>query len=151
MSIPNEFWAVSPFEHLSEAQRFDLAGCCDFTSYAAGDAIYSAGTPSDGAFLVLSGSVAMTDPTMAAHGESEQTLTPGAFFSRGSLLEPMNHRHNCIAETNTVVAFLSRDAFLDAVGRDRSFSFRVIDDIVQRGSDEVRSLNHAIHGILGRS
>ncbi|MFT6397044.1 MAG: signal-transduction protein with cAMP-binding, CBS, and nucleotidyltransferase domain [Bradymonadia bacterium] len=151
MSIPNEFWTSSPFEQLSDAQRSDLATCCDFSSYAAGKSIYEAGAPATGAYLLLSGTVGMTDPGMASLGDTEQTLDAGSFFSRGSLLAAVNHRHHCVARTDTVVALLSRNAFLEAVTRDRSFSFRVIDDIVQRGSEEVRSLNHAIHGLLSAS
>ncbi len=151
MGIPYEFWASSPFEGLSEVQRNDLANCCTFSAHKAGEPIYEVGSAAAGAYLLLSGTVLMTAPGSPTFENTEQVINAGAFFCRGSLLDAVDHRHSCVAQTDAVVAFLSREAFLEAVSRDRSFSFRVIDDIVMRGSEEVRHLNNAIHGLLSGS
>jgi CRP-like cAMP-binding protein len=153
VSIPSEFWAESPFDTLDADERAEFDAACETRAFAPGDLVYEAEKHSKGMYVLTSGSLALLDKAMATLSATGEVVVdePGAAFSRGSLLETFPHRHECVAKSASEVAFLSREAFMTAFDANQAFALRLVDYIVQRGSDDVRALNQAIHGLLSES
>jgi len=153
LSIPANFWAKTPFDSLDADERAEFEAACEIRSFSAGDVLYEAEKNSKGLYILISGALALADRTMATLSAGGEVVVDeaGALISRGSLLETFPHRHECTAKSAATVAFLPRGVFLKAFETNRPFTLRLIDFIVQRGSDDVRALNQAIHGLLSES
>lgn len=153
MTIPAELWARPSFDRLDEAGRRGLEAAVEVRRFSAGEVVYEAGLDSKGMYILVSGELSLFDRVMATlSGDAEVVIErPGSLVSRGSLLDTFPHRHDCVARSACELLFLSREAFDAALEANEPFSLRLVDYLVQRGSDDVRALNQAIHGTLSQS
>ena len=153
MSIPAEFWAKGPFDALDADERAEFEAACEIRTFDAGEVLYEAEKNAKGMYILIAGSLGLLDRIMATLNASGEVVVDevGAVISRGSLLDSFPHRHECVAKTEIQVAFLARETLLAAFEDNRPYAFRLIDFMVQRGSDDVRALNQAIHGLLSEN
>lgn len=149
-AVPEGFWTNPPFDAFSPDERVALLESGEIVSFDDGDIIYEPHTTSAGAYVLLDGGVELGDPLMESVGGSSPTVfdKPGTLFSRGSLLEPFEHRHRCRARGETRLLLIPRDVFLARFGTGASFATRLLDYLVRRTSHEVRALNAAVHSFL---
>lgn len=151
--IPEELWARAPFDRLDETGRRGFEEAAELRRFSAEEVIYEAGGDSKGMYIIASGQISLFDRVMATlSGDAEVIIDQrGALVSRGSLLDAFQHRHDCVARTDCELLFLSREAFETAFEANEPFALRLVDYLVQRGSDDVRAFNQAIHGTLSQS
>lgn len=114
--------------------------------FPAGAAIFSAGDPGDGFYLVESGRVRIAAEVGGQEARLLATIGPGDFFGEMAVLDDAPRSAAATAETATGTIFLGRDEFLRLLdqqpqlalnlirefsGRMRALNQRYIDEVVQ--------------------
>lgn len=151
MSDPFEaMWKSEPFDAYAPVDRERLRAIASVHEYEDGAVVYESGSASSGAYVLLDGCVALSDPhgaTVRSRGPTS-LATGGTMFSRGSLLGEFDHRHRCVAQGPTTLLHVPRDAFRSDFADGRMYALLLLDFVVREASREVRDVNAAIHSIL---
>lgn len=114
-----------------------LAASGEKRSYRAGAVIFAAGTPGYGFYVVQSGRVQLT----AVVGDNQPrvlaTVGPGDFFGEMAVLDDAPRSATALAEIDTVVLFLGRDALLHLLDARPRLAL----DLIREFSRRMRALN----------
>lgn len=139
-------YETEPFDAFADEDRAALESIGTLLTFQDGDIVYEPGTASDGAYVLVDGCVALSDPKLT--GGPVSFTDHGTVVSRGSLLTGFDHRHLCRAQGRTTLLFVPRDAFQERFAAGEMFALLLLDYVVRQASSEVRKLNAAIHSLL---
>lgn len=103
---------------LSEEDRLALASYAAKATWPAGFIVYNAGTPADGAFVVLRGRIVLRNRIKGGRGFVPAVATPGETFGAEGLAEGVTYATDARAEDETETLHLSR-ARVRALARER--------------------------------
>jgi CRP-like cAMP-binding protein len=111
--------------------------------YAAGQAIFYEGNPSQGIYILCSGSVKLTQSSQAGQRQIIGIVSPGDLIEKCALFHPGAHSSTAEAMAQVEVSFFDRQEFLDLLKRHPSLSIRLITVLSQeaeKGWERSRSL-----------
>lgn len=120
--------AALPFEHLSEAVLERLAAAAETVAFAAGQAVYEAGTSSDDLYIVVRGAVRLerADRVAATIG----IVHAGEAFGWTALANAAARRNSAVAVGATLLLRLVGGALIEIVTRDAGEGRVAREDIV---------------------
>lgn len=155
-TLPDALWSAIPFDAFDAEARAALAAASDVVEVSDGDAVYLAGDTATGLYVLLEGAVRLVDPLLSsfagdASEAGERFEDAGTIISKGSVLEPFEHRHHLYAAGNARLLTLSRAAFEELFDKGSPVAFRLLDFLVRNISADVRGLNRAIQELLAES
>ncbi len=141
--------AVGLFGSLTPSDRTALAAAMELVEAPAGALLHAPGEDAPGLDVLLSGTVVRDDPALAIlTARSGEIDEPGAFFSKGALILPVQHRHRLRAVSDVRLARLGRDVFLDALSNGASWAQALLDALLLAIGDDIRDVNEAIRQLL---
>ena len=97
--------AVPGFESVDEETLLSLIGDSANLFWPAGSTVFERGTPSDGLYIVLSGSVRVLD----ASGADVAGLGSGDFFGESSLLLGTAHQHDVVVDESAELMVVPKE------------------------------------------
>ena len=115
---------VPLLKNLSTREKSVISDALEPCSYADGAEIMRIGTTGDFFFVLISGSVSVTD----AAGEQLATRSAGEYFGEAALLSNAPRMATITASGPCQCARLDRDAFQRIVGHAKSLAFRKYDE-----------------------
>jgi CRP/FNR family cyclic AMP-dependent transcriptional regulator len=128
--------AVPLFEGLSQRQLRKVAERTKVLRYGEGRSIIAEGTMGDSFFVVLDGRARVV---RGASGRTIHRLGPGDFFGELAMIDGSPRSASVITVTPSVLARLSRTAFLDVVRAEPNIGIRVMEVLVRRLRELERS------------
>lgn len=137
---------------LAAATMGESALCQNLEAFAlpAGAVLYEAETVGIGCFVLVDGSLQVSDemPHTLAPSLAGLVNTPGTLLSRGSLLEPFLHRHRVVALTDSRLVLLRRARFEDLLAAGDRGAQQLLDFLLTSTMDELRTLNQAVFALM---
>jgi CRP-like cAMP-binding protein len=109
-SLVKALRSVPDFASLSDHELLDIVGASTNLSWPAGSIIFEKGSPSEGLYVVLSGSVRISD---VVDGERVDVarVGPGASFGELSLLLQTKHSKEAVAEEDSELMIVPKEWF----------------------------------------
>jgi CRP/FNR family cyclic AMP-dependent transcriptional regulator len=104
-SLVTALRAVPSFGEVDERMLLALIGDSANLYWPAGSVIFERGSPSDGLYIVVSGSVRVIDK----NGADVALLGPGDFFGELSLLLDTTHRHDVRVEEDAELMVVPKE------------------------------------------
>ena len=98
---------VPDFRPLDEQRLLDVVGCSANLFWREGEAVFEAGDPAEGLYIVLSGKVTIIEPDA---GELA-TIGPGDFFGELSLLLDTTHRRTARVAEDAEIMVVPKEPF----------------------------------------
>ena len=105
-SLVRALGAVPGFDALDEKGLVEVAGCSANLLWPAGSAVFSAGEPSEALYVVLSGSVRISEAEIEV-----ARIGPGDFFGELSLLSDSTHGRSATVEEDAELLVVPKDSF----------------------------------------
>jgi CRP-like cAMP-binding protein len=111
-----------------------------------GDRIFSQGDRSDGAFLVIAGSVEIS-ADQDGHSYTLAEIGPGGLFGEMGLLDDSPRSASAVAATDTTCAVYDQDELKRLLRHDPEQVLRLVRTLIQRLRDMDRSYIDALRSI----
>lgn len=131
------------FKHLKEAQLKEIAARCKSANFRKGDVIFHKTDLSTDLYIVNSGKL----KAVLADDEGGEILLAqfekGDFFGELSLLDGKGRSATIVADTDSELAILTKDVFLDFLYKDPKISVELMATLVERlrkADDMIESL-----------
>lgn len=120
------------FEALNAQAREDLARFAFLKKFAAGDVIFTMGTPGQSMMAIAEGMVRVSMFTPSGGELTLTDLKAGDVFGEIALLDGLERSASVKALTNCTVVALERRNLLEVLQRDTNLSIRLIELLCQR-------------------
>lgn len=141
----NAFFDAWPDEDLDA-----LVSHCERRVFNVGEALWTQGSPGDGAFVLLTGRVERTQLVRPDGQRTEQYSEPGDLMSLSTLVQPWEHTSSGTPVERSEVLELSREAFQEMFDASHPAAFRVVDAIAENLVEEMRDTNRRLHKVFGQ-
>jgi CRP-like cAMP-binding protein len=109
-SLVKALRSVPDFASLDESTLLDVAGACINLAWPPGRTIFERGSPSEALYIVLSGSVRISEDVDGRRVDVVR-VGPGASFGELSLLLHTTHTKDAAAEEDTELMVLPKESF----------------------------------------
>jgi MFS superfamily sulfate permease-like transporter len=119
-----------------------LRGYWSRVTFAAGDVVFSQGSPPDGMFLVASGCVkVLIDIPGTDRKRKVQSLTVGSVFGEMALIDPKQRSASIIAAEPTTCYWMTSESFERLKREQTDIAFRLITDVAMIFAERLRATN----------
>jgi CRP-like cAMP-binding protein len=122
--------AVPSLSTLEDRTLLAIVGDSANLFWRAGSVVFATGSPADGLYIVVSGSVTV----VGDDGEELGVLGAGDFFGELSLLEGQAHSRNIVAREDTELMVIAKECFDDVVGKHPEVARSIRETAAQRGA-----------------
>jgi len=138
------------FQDWEQADLETLCANCARKVFNVGEALWTAGEPGDGAFILLSGKIERTQLVRPDGQRSEHYDSPGDLVSLSTLVQPWEHTSSGTPLERCEVLELKREKFMEMFERDEVSAFRIVDAIATNLVEEMRDSNRRLHKVFGQ-
>jgi CRP-like cAMP-binding protein len=111
-SLVKALRSVPDFEALDDRELLDIVGASANLFWEAGSLVFEQGSPSEGLFVVLSGSVKIVD-VVDGQAHEVATVGPGSSFGELSLILDTTHSKEAVAGEDAELLVVPKESFQD--------------------------------------
>ncbi|NMR21165.1 Crp/Fnr family transcriptional regulator [Cellulomonas fimi] len=123
---------VPYFAGLSDRELTEIDSHLTALSWAQGDPLYRAGEPAEHLFVLASGRVKLSQPSVAGTPVVTDVLVPGRLFGAMSLLGDSVHGESAQALVTTCALRIDQPSFRAVLAGHPEVTLRVLDDVAGR-------------------
>ena len=135
------------FEDLHSATLAGLQRCAQRRFYAAGEIIFTAGTPGDALMLISRGLVRIDLPLSEGRKTHLATFSRGQFFGEMSFLDHHAHSADVQAVIDTELLIIPRSDFNELAGQDPLMAMHVFSSLALAMAERLRHTNHELRAL----
>ena len=135
------------FEDLHAATLTGLQRCAQRRFYAAGEIIFTAGTPGDALMLIASGLVRIDLPLSEGRKTHLATFSRGQFFGEMSFLDHHPHSADVQAVIDTELLIIPRSDFNAIAKQDPLMAMHVFSSLALAMAERLRHTNHELRAL----
>ena len=139
--------AVTLFEGVTESQRARLQACLVRQELAPGEVLFRRGEPGDRVFVLVKGAVTMMSGVPGGAGDRLATFAPGVVFGEAAMLDGGGRTATGVADEESVVYALTREAFDALRDQDAGLALAVLRNIARQLSARLRFANQTIDAL----
>ena len=135
-SLVSALRAVPSLAALEDPTLLAIVGDSANLCWNAGSQVFAKGTPADGLYIIVSGSVRVLDQGGAEVG----VLRAGDFFGELSLLHGADHSHDVVASEDTELMVVAKECFDDLLAGNPELAESIRETAAKRGGASDRSI-----------
>lgn len=135
------------FEDLHSATLVGLQRCAQRRFYAAGEIIFTAGTPGDALMLISRGLVRIDLPLSEGRKTHLATFSRGQFFGEMSFLDHHAHSADVEAVIDTELLIIPRSDFNELAKQDPLMAMHVFSSLALAMAERLRHTNHELRAL----
>ncbi len=120
------------FAQLPAAEIKKLSAVTREMRFAPGEVIFKEGDPGDGLYVVIAGRVQISAAIASGERQVFSTVAPGDAFGEMAVLDNLPRSAHASAETETTLAFVPREQFVELLKNSPTLSLTMIQEISGR-------------------
>jgi CRP-like cAMP-binding protein len=133
-SLVGALRAVPSLSTLDDRALLAIVGDSANLFWRAGSRVFATGTPADGLYIVISGSVRVLDDEGAERG----VLGAGDFFGELSLLHGAAHSSDVVAVEDTELMVIAKECFDDLLAGNADLARSIRETAARRGAADAK-------------
>jgi CRP/FNR family transcriptional regulator, cyclic AMP receptor protein len=149
--VLNVLKGLAIFSDLDDHAVRDLSAMFEERIYVQGEIIFEEGTVGNSMMVITSGQVRISQTQGPDVEEALIILKEGDVFGEMALIEDLPRSATTIAHTNVIIFEISRDHFLNYIGRDCSNGLKIVLKLARTLSSRLRETDNKLKAFVNMS